>query len=141
MSLATRRALYGKMAGDSTLTTLLGTAGSGYTQRSTTSRRRSEADFPYVIFQQQSGTPTYTFDRAHAAMDEEVWTIKGVDRAGAADAADEIAGSARTRCSPTAAISISGQDSALPAPRVRPSLLFGDRGRPALYPCGWDFSA
>ena len=92
MSYETRRAIYGKMSGDSTLTALLGTAGAGYSQSIYYQQAPTDADFPYVVFFQSAGTPTYTFDVGHAQMDDEVWTIKGVDRAESADAADNIAG-------------------------------------------------
>ena len=95
MSKASRTAIYGKLAGDSTLTNLLATPtaemlAEGYNQSIFYQQASSKADFPYVIFSQSSGTPTYTFHRGHAALDDELWMVKGVDRSGSADAADNI---------------------------------------------------
>lgn len=91
MSLQTRRALYGKMAGDSTLTTLLGAAATGFSQSIYHQKAPSGAAFPFVTFQKAAGTPTYTMKTGHAALDDEVWTIKAVDRNTTADRADAIA--------------------------------------------------
>ena len=61
MSKNIRQALYGKMAGDSTLTAMLGTASAGYAQSIYYQQAPSDAQFPYVVFFQSSGTPNYTF--------------------------------------------------------------------------------
>jgi len=70
--------LYGKLAGDSTLTNQLGTPAPGRTHGIYYQIAPADAGFPYVIFQKQAGTPTYTFKAGHAAIDTEVWLIKGV---------------------------------------------------------------
>jgi hypothetical protein len=91
MSLATRRALYGKMAGDTTLNNLLGTPATGYSKSIYYQVAPAGAQYPLVVFNKQAGTPTYTFETGHAAIDTEVWTVKGVDRSDTADKADAIA--------------------------------------------------
>lgn len=78
MSLVTQKALYGKMAGDSTLTNLLASPPTGYSKSIYYEIAPTAATFPYVIFQEQASTPTYSFTAVN--FDNEVWTIKGVDR-------------------------------------------------------------
>ncbi len=89
MSVATRRAIYGKLAGDSTLNGLLGAPVAGYTKALYYEVAPENPHFPYVIFQKQSGTPTYSL--ASDAFDSEVWTVKGVDHSTTADAVDAVA--------------------------------------------------
>lgn len=89
MSVATRRALYGKMAGDSTLTTMLGTPPSGYAKGIYYQQAPQGAAFPYVIFSKSTGTPRYAL--GNRAFDNDVWLIKGVDRRDTADTVDNIA--------------------------------------------------
>jgi len=90
VSTAIRRALYGKLAGDSTLTTSLGVAAPGYTQAIYHEVAPEGAQFPYLIFQKQAGTPTGTFG-VPSAMENDVWLVKAVDRSTTADAAEAIA--------------------------------------------------
>jgi hypothetical protein len=78
MSLIVRRALYGKLSGDGTLVGLLGTPAPGRSKSIYYDIAPSKAGFPYVIFNKAAGTPSYTF--GSLALDNEVWTIKGVDR-------------------------------------------------------------
>lgn len=107
MSVPTRRALYGKLAADSTLTNLLGSAAPGYTKAIYYEQAPADASgYPYVVFNKQAGTPTYAF--GSTALNEEVWLFKAVDRSEDADAVDGI----RTRLSDLltdGAISISGR--------------------------------
>lgn len=84
-----RRALYGKMAGDSTLTGLLGTPAAGYSKSIYYEQAPAGASFPYVMFNKQAGTPIYAF-RARA-LDNDIWMIKGVARSDSADVVDDIA--------------------------------------------------
>lgn len=78
MSVAIRRALYGKMAGDTTLTGLLSTTRpAGFSQSIYYQAAPQGAGRPYVIFQKQAGTPRYAISAR--AYDDEVWLIKGVD--------------------------------------------------------------
>lgn len=88
-SVAIRRALYGKMAGDSTLTNMLWTPSSGkaiYYQLAP-----QDAQTPLVIFSQSSGLPTYSFGQGGAPFEEELWLIKGLDVNSTADVVDDIA--------------------------------------------------
>lgn len=89
MSVPIRRALYGKMAGDTTLTALLATPPAGYSKSIYYQQAPEGATYPYVIFNKQAGTPRYALgDRIH---DNEIWLIKAVDRSDTADTADAIA--------------------------------------------------
>lgn len=78
MSVAIRRSLYGKMAGDATLVGLLATPPAGYSKSIYHQRAPEGAQFPYVIFNKQAGTPRYAIGTR--AYDNEVWVVKGVDR-------------------------------------------------------------
>lgn len=78
MSTAIRRALYGKLAGDTTLNALLHAPPAGYAKSIYYELAAENAQFPYVIFTKQASTPTYTL--ADTALDTDVWTVKGVDR-------------------------------------------------------------
>lgn len=89
MSVPIRRALYGKMAGDSTLTNMLGTPPSGYAKSIYYQQAPQGAGFPYVIFSKSAGTPRYAISTR--AYDNDVWLIKGVDRNMTADPVDNIA--------------------------------------------------
>lgn len=88
MSVAVRRSLYGKMSGDSTLTAMLGTPASGYAKSIYYEQAPQGAQFPYIIFTKQSGTPSYALSAR--TYDNEMWLIKAVDRSDSADAADNI---------------------------------------------------
>lgn len=78
-TLANRRALYGKMAGDTTLNGLLAAPPAGFAKSIYYQMAPQAASFPYVIFSKQAGTPTYAL-ALPTAMDSEVWLIKGVAR-------------------------------------------------------------
>ena len=88
-----RRALYGAMAGDGTLTGMLATAPGGYSQSIYYQQAPSAAGFPYVIFNKQAGTPAYAMGPMPAARlrDNDIWLIKGIDRSDTADIVDDIA--------------------------------------------------
>lgn len=87
--LAPRRALYGKLAGDTTLNNLLGTPADGYSKSIYYQRAPSGADFPYVVFSKAAGTPRYTL--GSRAYDNDVWLVKAVDRSDdTADTADPV---------------------------------------------------
>ena len=94
-----RRAIYGAMSSDTTLNSLLSTRRpSGRSKSIYYAYAPDGAGAPYVIFNKQSGTPTYTFKDGHAFADNEVWLIKGVAYDGPEivaedpmDAADNIA--------------------------------------------------
>lgn len=89
MSVAVRRAIYGKMSGDTTLTALLATPPTGVTKSIYHQVAPEGADLPYVVFFKTAGTPVYAIGAR--AYDNEVWTIKGVAKTGSADVADGIA--------------------------------------------------
>lgn len=89
MSVAVRRAIYGKMAGDTTLTAMLAAPPSGVTKSIYHQTAVLGAQLPYVIFHKQAGTPRYAMSAL--AMDDEVWTIKGVSEGGSVDTVDGIA--------------------------------------------------
>jgi hypothetical protein len=80
---AVRRALYGKLAGDTTLNNLLGTPASGYSKAIYHQTAPDGADYPFVIFNKQAGTPTYAFKgtTGGAAFDTDVWLVKVIDAA------------------------------------------------------------
>lgn len=75
-----RRAIYGKLAGDTTLNGLLATPPAGSTHSIWPYQAPDAALSPYVIFNNQSGVRTYTF--ANRAFDDELWQIKGIARKG-----------------------------------------------------------
>jgi len=87
VSTATRRALYGSMAGDTTLGGLLGAPAPGYNHAIYYQSAPDSAAFPLVIFSKQAGTPTEAFGDPDA-VDDEIWLIKAVDHAPGADAAE-----------------------------------------------------
>lgn len=90
MSVAVRRALYGKMAGDSTLNALLGTPADGYTKSIYYQRAPADAGFPCIVFSKSSGRPRYALTAR--AYDNDLWLVKAIDRNNdTADPADNIA--------------------------------------------------
>lgn len=89
MSTAIRRAIYGKMAGDSTLNGLLGTPATGYTKSIYYQDAPAAAHYPIVVFNKQAGTPTETFGDP-SAFETDVWLIKAIDRSPSADVAESI---------------------------------------------------
>lgn len=89
MSLATRRAIYGRMAGDSTLNALLGAPATGYNKAIYHNQAPAGAAWPFVVFFKSSGVPTYTM-KTGAAFKSDVWTVKAVDRSTSADQAETI---------------------------------------------------
>lgn len=88
MSVAVRRALYGKMSGDTTLSAMLPAAPSGLSKAIYHEVAPEGANLPYVIFFKSAGTPRYAIGAR--AWDDEVWTIKGVASEDP-DTADNIA--------------------------------------------------
>ena len=66
MSVPIRKALYGKLAADTTLTGLLSTdKPPGRNQNIFHSFAPDGGGTPYVIFSKSAGTPTYTFEPRH----------------------------------------------------------------------------
>lgn len=78
MSVAIRRALYGKMAGDTTLMNMLNDPAPGFGKALYHQLAPPEAKFPYVVFAKQSGVPAYSM--AARDYDNDLWLVKGVDR-------------------------------------------------------------
>lgn len=89
MSTPVRRALYGRMAGDTTLNNLLGTPASGYSKAIYHQQAPAGADYPVVVFQKQAGNPTEAFG-APSAFENDVWLVKAVDESTSADDAEAI---------------------------------------------------
>jgi len=106
MSVAVRRALYGKLAGDTTLNAILGTPATGYSKAIYHQQAPQGAQFPYVIFQKESGVPTEAFTDP-SAMDTDIWMVKAVDRNTSADQAETAAARVVTLLN-DASLSISG---------------------------------
>jgi hypothetical protein len=89
MSTALRRAIYGKLAGDTTLTSMLGTAPTGYSQNIYYTIAPEFAPYPMVVFNKQSGMPMESFGRP-AIYDIDTWTVKAVVHDSSADTAEAI---------------------------------------------------
>lgn len=81
--MSVRDALYTALAADATLGALLGDDDGIYHRQAP-----SEAAFPYVIFQKQAGSRTWSF--AGEPLKPEVWLVKAVTRGESADAAEAI---------------------------------------------------
>lgn len=89
MTVAVRRALYGKLSGDVTLNALLPTPPAGWTKSIYYRFAPQGAAFPYVILSQQAGTPVYAY--ASRAYDNDIWLVKGIDRHEDTDRVEDIA--------------------------------------------------
>lgn len=87
--ISVRRAIHGKLRGDTTLMALLATPPAGYSKSTFDDQAPEGAQYPYVIVGQSASTPRYAMSAL--AMDEDVWLIKGVDRNHTSDIADAIA--------------------------------------------------
>jgi hypothetical protein len=103
---ATRRAIYGKLAGDTTLNSLLGAPPAGYSKSIYYQLAPEGAPAPFVILNRQSGTPTEAFGDP-SGYESDVWLIKAVDKNGSADTAESIQARIATLLN-DAALSISG---------------------------------
>lgn len=90
MSTPVRRAIYGKLAGDTTLNSILGTPAAGYSKAIYHQQAPIGAGFPFVVFQKQSGIPTEAYGDP-SAIDTDIWLIKAVDRGTTADPAEAAA--------------------------------------------------
>lgn len=89
MSTAIRRAVYGKLAGDTTLNNLLATPPTGYSKSIYHDEAPPAAQYPFVVFFKQAGTPTEAFGDPDA-FDTDVWLVKGVDKATSADTVEAV---------------------------------------------------
>lgn len=108
MSKVLRRAIYGKLAGDTTLNNLLGAPAPNYNKSIYHSKAPDKAGYPFVTIDRLSGIPTHTFGKP-IALEEDIWIIKAIDRALSADAADDAAARLDTLLN-DATLSISGYD-------------------------------
>lgn len=90
MSTAVRRAIYGKLAGDTTLNNLLAVPPAGYSKSLYHQQAPDNAAFPFVVVSKQSGRPTEAFS-APSAFENDVWLIKAIDRSPSADTAEAVA--------------------------------------------------
>lgn len=106
-----RRALYGKLAGDTTLTNLLGTPAAGRNKSIYFGYAPDTAQYPFVVLNKQAGTPTYTH-ATKPAYETDVWLVKVVDRNTDTDPAE--AASARLNALLTdGSLSIAGGDTVM----------------------------
>lgn len=85
-----RRALYGKLAGDTTLNNLLASPPAGRSKSIYYNYAPDAANFPFVVFQKQAGTPTYA-NASKPAYESDVWLVKAIDQNSTADRADAVA--------------------------------------------------
>lgn len=106
MSKQTRRAIYGKLAGDTTLNAMLGAPADGYSKAIYHQQAPNDAAFPFVILQKVSGVPTEAFGDP-SALENEVWLVKAVDRSTSADTADDVSARIAVLLN-DAALSVSG---------------------------------
>ena len=106
MSTPVRRALYGALAGDTTLNDLLAAPANGFAKSIYYQQAPQSATCPYVVFSRSSGTPTDTFGTP-GAIESDVWLVKAIDQAGSADVAESIRARVQTLLN-DATLSISG---------------------------------
>ena len=86
-----RRALYGKLAGDTTLNALLASPPTGYSKAIFYQLAPEGAHTPYVVFQKQAGTPGHTMQGGANSWKSDIWAIKGVTTDTSADVSESIA--------------------------------------------------
>jgi len=106
VSTPVRRALYGRLASDTTLNNLLGTPPTGYSKSIYHQQAPAGAAYPLIVINKQSGTPTEAFTDP-SALETDVWMVKAVDRSNSADTAEAAAARVITLLN-DAALSISG---------------------------------
>jgi Protein of unknown function (DUF3168) len=106
VSTATRRAIYGKLAGDTTLNNLLASPPAGWSKSIFHYEAPTNVAFPFVIFSLSSAVPTEAFSDPSAYVTE-VWLVEAVDRNTTADTAEAIAARIEVLLN-DAALSISG---------------------------------
>lgn len=107
MSTVIRRAIYGRLSGDTTLTGLLASPPVGYSKSIFYQQAPENAAYPFIVLSKQSGVPTDTFTQA-GAFETDVWLVKAIDHAESADVAEQIQDRLRTLLN-DAPLSISGQ--------------------------------
>lgn len=79
-----REAIYGVLVTDVTLTGLLSNPEAIFHQQAP-----QDAEFPFVAFHKQAGTPRWQFDAAHIQND--LWTVKGISLGASASIVEDIA--------------------------------------------------
>jgi len=89
VSTPVRRSLYGKLAGDTTLTAMLATPPTGFSQSIYYQQAPENAAYPFIILSKQVATPTDAF-KTPGAFDTDVWLVKAIDRNQTADLAEQI---------------------------------------------------
>jgi hypothetical protein len=82
--------MYGKLAGDSTLTNLLGAPPAGKTHSIYDAFALPGAGYPLVVLNKQSGVPTYAMATT-PALETDMWLVKAIDKNIGADTAEAIA--------------------------------------------------
>jgi hypothetical protein len=107
MSTAVRRAIYGRLAGDTTLNGLLATPPTGYSKSIYHDQAPDGATHPFIVFAKNSGTPTDAFSKP-GALETDVWLVKAIDKHTSADNAEAIAARIQTLLN-DATLSISGK--------------------------------
>lgn len=106
MTTSRRRAIYGRLAGDTTLTGMLGTPPAGYSQSIYYQSAPDKVNYPIVVFNKQSGVPTQAMHDP-TAFDNDVWLVKAVDHSSSADKAEAIVERIKTLLN-DASLSIAG---------------------------------
>lgn len=106
MSTAVRRAIYGKLAGDTTLNNLLGVPPPPKAKSIWHNSASADATYPLVMLSKQSGVPTEAMGDP-SALDTDIWLVKAIDKDTSADDAETIADRITTLLN-DAALSISG---------------------------------
>jgi hypothetical protein len=106
VSTPARRAIYGRLAGDTTLNNLLGAPAAGYSKAIYHNSAPQDRNFPYVLFSKQSGVPTEAFTDP-SAYETDIWLVKAVDKNTSADTAESASDRVKTLLN-DAALSISG---------------------------------
>lgn len=106
MSTPVRRAIYGKLSGDTTLNNLLGTPAPGYAKSIYHNQAPEDASYPFVVINKQAGNPTEAFGDP-SAYETDVWQVQAVDHSTSADVAESVAARVSVLLN-DAALSISG---------------------------------
>ncbi len=89
MSTPIRKAIYGKLAGDMTLTSMLASPFTGFSQAIYYQQAPENALYPFVVFSKSSGVPTDTF-HTPGAYESDVWLVKGIANTQTADVVESI---------------------------------------------------
>lgn len=90
MSTPVRRAIYGKLAGDTTLNGLLATPPSGFSKSIYDEVAPAGAAFPFVVLNEQASVSIEAMNDP-SALEEDVWQVKAIDRNTSSDNAEAIA--------------------------------------------------